>query len=625
VPRGVKEGPMKGYVPPPRLSLSNEPQPITRSITITEGISVKDLAEKLDIRAKDLIARLLARGVFATINQTLDAELASEMARFFGADTNVISFEEQAQKEIADAAATGEDGAAEAIPRPPVVTIMGHVDHGKTTLLDSIRSTSVAEGEAGGITQHIGAYKVRIQDKESPAYGREIVFLDTPGHEAFTRMRARGAKSTDIVVLVVAADDGVMPQTLEAIDHAHAAEVPIIVAVNKIDKPDAMPDRVKKQLADRGLMPEDWGGTTVFVDVSAKKKTNLNLLMEMICLVADLQELRANPDRSASGVVLEAKLDRGRGPVATVLVQDGTLRASDNFVVGNVYGKVRAMFDDRGAQLEEAPPSTPVEILGMEGLPQAGDQFVVVADRDKARGISEYREQKAREAALAKSSRVSLEGLAEQLKTAGTKELNIILKGDVGGSVEVLVDLLSKLSNDKVRLKVLRSGVGAITESDVLLASASNAIIIGFNVRPERKAQELADQEKVDIRLHSIIYELQDEIKRAMTGLLEPTIKETYQGRADVRETFRIPKVGTIAGCQVVDGLIKRDSEVRLLRDNVVVFKGKIASLRRFKDDASEVRNGMECGIAIANYGDIKVGDVIEAFVTERIAAEVIA
>ena len=625
VPRGVKEGPMKGYVPPPRLSLSNEPQPITRNITITEGISVKDLAEKLGIRAKDLIARLLVRGVFATINQTLDAELASEMARFFGAETNVISFEEQAQKEIAEAAATSEDGATEAVPRPPVVTIMGHVDHGKTTLLDSIRSTAVAEGEAGGITQHIGAYKVQVQDSESPAYGREIVFLDTPGHEAFTRMRARGAKSTDIVVLVVAADDGVMPQTLEAIDHAHAAEVPIIVAVNKIDKPEAMPDRVKKQLADRGLMPEDWGGTTVFVDVSAKKKTNLNLLMEMICLVADLQELRANPTRSASGVVLEAKLDRGRGPVATVLVQDGTLRTGDNFVVGNVYGKVRAMFDDRSAQLEEAPPSTPVEILGMEGLPQAGDQFVVVADRDKARGISEYREQKAREAALAKSSRVSLEGLAEQLKTAGTKELNIILKGDVGGSVEVLSDLLLKLSNEKVRLKVLRAGVGAITESDVLLASASNAIIIGFNVRPERKAQELAEQDKVDIRLHSIIYELQDEIKRAMTGLLEPTIKETYQGRADVRETFRIPKVGTIAGCQVTDGLIKRDSEVRLLRDNVVVFKGKVASLRRFKDDASEVRNGMECGIAIANYSDIKIGDVIEAFATERIAAEVIA
>jgi translation initiation factor IF-2 len=625
VPRGVKEGPMKGYTPPPRLSLSNEPQPITRSITITEGISVKDLAEKLGIRAKDLIARLLARGVFATINQTLDTELASEMARFFGADTNVITFEEQAAKDVSEAAAGEEGVTTEGVPRPPVVTIMGHVDHGKTTLLDSIRLTNVAGGEAGGITQHIGAYKVTILDKESPAFGRQIVFLDTPGHEAFTRMRARGAKATDIVVLVVAADDGVMPQTLEAIDHAHAAEVPIIVAVNKIDKPGALPDRVKKQLADRGLMPEDWGGTTVFVDVSAKQKTNLNLLMEMICLVADLQELKATPDRPATGVVLEAKLDRGRGPVATVLVQDGTLRASDNFVVGNVYGKVRAMLDDRGNQLETAPPSTPVEILGMEGLPQAGDQFVVVADRDKARGVSEYREQKAREATLAKSSRVSLEGLAEQLKTAGTKELNIILKADVGGSVEVLTDLLSKLSNEKVRLKVLRSGVGAITESDVLLASASNAIIIGFSVRPERKAQELAEQEKVDIRLHSIIYELQDEIKRAMTGLLEPTIKETYQGRAQVKETFRIPKVGTIAGCSVTDGIIKRDSEVRLLRDNNVVFTGKVGSLRRFKDDASEVRNGMECGISISNYGDIKVGDVIEAFVTEKIAAEAMA
>ncbi len=622
VPRGVKEGPMKGYTPPARMVVSNEPLPITRNITITEGISVKDLAEKLDIRVKDVISRLLGRGVFATVNQTLDAELASEMARFFGAETNVITFEEQAAKDTDAASAGSEESSVGAIARPPVVTIMGHVDHGKTTLLDAIRLTNVAGGEAGGITQHIGAYKVRIADKESPAYGREIVFLDTPGHEAFTRMRARGAKATDIVVLVVAADDGVMPQTIEAIDHAHAAEVPIIVAVNKIDKPDALPDRVKKQLADRGLMPEDWGGKTVFVDVSAKKKTNLNLLMEMILLVADLGELKATPERPATGVVLEAKLDRGRGPVATVLVQNGTLNASDNFVVGNVYGKIRAMFDDRGAPLQSAPPSTPVEILGMEGLPQAGDQFVVVADRDKARGISEYREQKAREATLAKSSRVSLEGLAEQIKTAGMKELNIILKGDVQGSVEVLSDLLAKLSNDKVRLKLLRSGVGAITETDILLASASNAIVIGFNVRPERKAQELADQEEVDIRLHSIIYELQDEIKRAMTGLLEPTIKETYQGRAEVQEVFRIPKVGTVAGCRVSDGLIKRDADVRLLRDNVAVFKGKIGSLRRFKDDAKEVTNGMECGISIANYGDIKVGDVIEAFVTTKVAAE---
>jgi translation initiation factor IF-2 len=623
VPRGVKEGPMKGYTPPARMTISNEPAPITRNITITEGISVKDLAEKLGIRAKDVIARLVVRGVFATINQTLDAELASEMARFFGADTEVITFEEQAAKDTTEATESKEEG-AEAVPRPPVVTIMGHVDHGKTTLLDSIRSTNVAGGEAGGITQHIGAYKVAITDKASPAYGREIVFLDTPGHEAFTRMRSRGAKATDIVVLVTAADDGVMPQTIEAIDHAHAAEVPIIVAVNKIDKPGAMPERVKKQLADRGLLPEDWGGKTVFVDVSAKQKTNLNLLMEMILLTADLQELKATPGRAASGLVLEAKLDRGRGPVGTILVQNGTLRAGDNFVVGNVYGKVRAMFDDRGKPLKEAPPSTPVEIIGLEGLPQAGDQFVVVTDREKARDISEYRGQKAREATLAKSSRVSLEGLAEQLKTAGMKELNVILKADVQGSVEVLGDLLGRLSNEKVRLKLLRSGIGAITETDVLLASASNAIIIGFNVRPERKAQELADQEKVDIRLHSIIYELQDEIKRAMTGLLEPTIKETYQGRAEVLETFRIPKVGTIAGCRVSDGLIKRDSEVRLLRDNVVVFKGKVASLRRFKDDASQVTSGMECGISIANYGDIKAGDVIEAFMTERIAAEAI-
>jgi translation initiation factor IF-2 len=623
VPYGKPEGPMKGFVPPPRLSLSTEPLPITRTITVSEGNSVKDLAEKLGIRAKDLIARLLARGVFATINQTLDSNLATDMARQFGADTNVITFEEQVTQET-EAVAQGEAEVG-AQSRPPVVTIMGHVDHGKTSLLDAIRTTDVAGGEAGGITQHIGAYKVRVTDPNSPAYGREIVFLDTPGHEAFTRMRARGSKVTDIVVLVVAADDGVMPQTIEAMDHAKAANVPIIVAVNKIDKPDALPDRVKKQLADRGLMPEDWGGTTVFVDVSAKQKTNLNLLMEMICLVADLQDLKAVPDRPATGSVLEAKLDRGRGPVATVLIQNGTLRAGENFVVGNVFGKVRAMFDDRGNALEAAAPATPVEILGLEGLPQAGDQFVVVTDRDKARGISEYREQKAREAALAKSSRVSLEGLAEQIKHAGMKELPIILKGDVQGSVEVLGDLLTKLSNEKVQIRILRSSVGAINEGDVLLASASNAIIIGFNVRPERKAQELAEQEKVDVRLHSIIYELQDEIKKAMTGLLEPTIREVHQGRAEVRDTFRIPKVGMVAGCYVLDGTIKRDSEVRLLRDNVVVFKGKVGSLRRFKEDASEVRNGMECGIAIQNYGDVKVGDVIEAYVTEKVAAEAMA
>jgi translation initiation factor IF-2 len=614
---------MKGFVPPPRLAVSNEPLPITRSITIAEGTSVKDLAEKLGVRAKDLIARLLMKGVPVTVNQSLDYELAKDLARHFGADAEAISFEDQAAQEMAQVGGiTQEAAAAAAVTRPPVVTIMGHVDHGKTSLLDAIRETDVAGGEAGGITQHIGAYKVRIAKEDSPAFGRQIVFLDTPGHEAFTRMRARGAKVTDIVVLVVAADDGVMPQTLEAMDHAQAAKVPIIVAVNKIDKPEAMPDRVKKQLADRGLLPEDWGGTTVFVDVSAKKRTNLNLLMEMICLVADLQELKANPERPATGTVVEAKIDRGRGAVATVLVQNGTLRIGDTFIVGNTFGKVRAMFDDRANLIEEAPPSTPVEVLGLEGLPEAGDQLLV-ADREKARQIAEYREQKAREAALAKSSKISLEGLAEQIKSAGVKELAIILKADVGGSAEVLSDTLTKLSTEKVKIKILRSGVGAITENDVLLASASNAVIIGFNVRPERKAQELAEMEKVDIRLHSIIYELQDEIKKAMAGLLEPIIKETYQGRAEVRETFRVPKVGTVAGCYVLDGHIKRDNEVRLVRDGVQVYKGKVGSLKRFKDDASEVRNGMECGINIQNFNDVKKGDVIEAFVTEKIAAEI--
>jgi translation initiation factor IF-2 len=614
---------MKGFVPPPRLAVSNEPLPITRSITIGEGISVKDLAEKLGVRAKDLIARLLMKGVMATVNQSLDFELAKDLARHFGAESEAISFEDQTAQEMATlAGATEATVAAAAVTRPPVVTIMGHVDHGKTSLLDAIRETDVAGGEAGGITQHIGAYKVKITKEDSPAFGRQIVFLDTPGHEAFTRMRARGAKVTDIVVLVVAADDGVMPQTLEAMDHAKAAKVPIIVAVNKIDKPEALPDRVKKQLADRGLMPEDWGGTTVFVDVSAKKRTNLNLLMEMICLVADLGDLKANPERPATGTVVEAKVDRGRGIVATVLVQNGTLRVGDNFIVGNTFGKVRAMFDDRSKAVEEAPPSTPVEVLGLEGLPQSGD-MLLVADREKARQIAEYREQRAREAALAKTSKLSLEGLAEQIKTAGTKELPIILKADVQGSAEVLADTLTKLSNEKVKIKILHTGVGAINENDVLLASASNAVIIGFNVRPERKAQELADMEKIDIRLHSIIYELQDQIRKAMSGLLEPIIKETYLGRAEVRETFRVPKAGTIAGCYVLDGLIKRDSDVRLVRDGVQVYKGKIGSLKRFKDDASEVRNGMECGINIANFNDVKKGDVIEAFVTERIAAEI--
>ncbi len=626
-PRGVKEGPMKGFNAQRFQSHQqmNEPVEITRTITITEGISLKDLAEKLDVRAKEIISRLLMRGVMATVNQTLDADLAKEISRQFGADTTVLSFEQQmaqeTESEMLEAIEKGEDVDIEGGLRAPVVTIMGHVDHGKTSLLDAIRETEVAAGEAGGITQHIGAYKVRIKDTGSPAFGREIVFLDTPGHEAFTRMRARGAKVTDIVVIVVAADDGVMPQTLEAVDHAQAAKVPIIVAVNKIDKPDAQPERVKKQLADRGLVPEAWGGSTIYVDVSAKKRTNLNLLLENICLVSDVANLRAIADRPAAGHVLEAKLDRGRGVVADVLIQQGTLRIGDTFIVGNTFGKVRAMFDDRGHALEEAGPSTPLELLGLEGLPAAGDQLQVLSDRDKAKNISQYREAKAREAQLSKSSRVTLEGLSEQIKNAGMKELPIILKGDVGGSVEVLADSLQRLSNEQVRVKILRTGVGAITESDVLLATASNAVIIGFNVRPERKAQEIAEQEGVDIRLHSIIYELQDEIKLAMAGLLDPIIKETYIGRAQVRQIFKVPKLGTIAGCSVQDGILRRDSEVKLMRGGVEVFKGKVGSLKRFKDDASEVRSGMECGIGLAGYGDVREGDVIEAFKVEKIAA----
>ncbi|MGB6160730.1 MAG: translation initiation factor IF-2, partial [Acidobacteriaceae bacterium] len=543
----------------------------------------------------------------------------------FGADVQVISFEDQMANEAMENILSTENPDELEVTRPPVVTVMGHVDHGKTSLLDAIRETDVAGGEAGGITQHIGAYKVKIAKADSPAFGREIVFLDTPGHEAFTRMRARGAKVTDIVVIVVAADDGVMPQTLEAIDHAKAANVPMIVAVNKIDKPEAQPDRVKKQLGDRGLVPEEWGGSTVFVDVSAKKRINLDLLLEMICLVADLQTLKATPNRLAVGTVIEAKLDRGRGAVASVLVQNGTLKNQDNFVVGNTFGKIRAMFDDRGRAVEEAGPSTPVEILGLEAMPDAGDTFLVVSDRDKARGIGQYRKMREREAQLAKSSRVTLEGLADSIQQAGMKELPLILKADVTGSEEVLADSLQKMSTEKVRIKVIHSGVGAITESDVLLASASNAIIIGFNVRPERKVADLAEQEEVEIRLHSIIYELQDEIRKAMLGLLEPVFRENFLGRAEVLNVFRIPKVGTIAGCRVTDGVLRRDSEVRLMRDGVPVYKGKLTSLKRFKDDAKEVSNGMECGVGISNFNDIKVGDTVESFVTEKIAAELTA
>ncbi|MDE1155567.1 MAG: translation initiation factor IF-2 [Acidobacteriaceae bacterium] len=600
-----KEVALKGYQP--RFGAAQIPMgetPITKQITVTEGISVKDLAEKLDIRGKDLIATLLMRGVMVTVNQSLDGELVKDVSRQFGAGATVITVEEQLENEALETLIENTEGLVE-ITRAPVVTIMGHVDHGKTSLLDAIRSTDVAAGEAGGITQHIGAYKVHVTKPDSPAFGREIVFLDTPGHEAFTRMRARGAKITDIVVVVVAADDGVMPQTLEAIDHARAAKVPMIVAVNKIDKPEADPSKVMQQLAARGVQATSMGGDIEFVEVSAKKRLNLDGLEEMICLVADTNEQKATPDRPAVGTVIEAKLDRGRGAVASVLVQNGTLRNQDSFIVGNTFGKIRAMFDDRGRQIDEAGPSTPVEILGLES--QSGCRAIpssVMADRDKAKGIAQYRKMKEREAQLAKSSRVSLEGLSEKIKQAGVKDLNLILKGDVQGSVEVLADSLQKMSTEKVRVKVLHSGVGAITESDVLLASASNAVIIGFNVRPERKAQELADQEKVEIRLHSIIYELQDEITKAMYGLLEPVYKEIYVGRAEVLQVFKITKVGQIAGCVVRDGLIKRDAQVRVLRDGEEVWKGKIAHSSASRKMCRSPSGRLECGIGIKFQGD---------------------
>jgi translation initiation factor IF-2 len=588
------------------------PPPITRIITLAEGMTVKDLADKLDVRVKDVLAKLLMRRMMMTINSTMDMDTAKDIAREFGAEIEMRSFEQEL------VSAEGDESRPEDIrPRAPVVTVMGHVDHGKTSLLDAIRETKVAEREAGGITQHIGAYHVDVGD------GRSVVFLDTPGHEAFTLMRARGAKVTDVVVLVVAADDGVMPQTREAIDHAKAANVPIVVAINKIDKPGANPDNVKRELAELNLVPEDWGGQTVMVPVSAKKRQNLDQLLEMILLSTDILELRANPKRSASGAVLEAKLDRGRGPVATVLVQDGTLNVGDNLIAGPVVGRVRALIDDRGRQVKSAGPATPVEVLGLTSLPQPGDPFQTVADAAKARQIATFRQAQAKERALgAKGGRLTLESLKEQIAEGGVKELPLIVKADVQGSAEVLADTLTKLSDDKVKIRIIRSGVGAINESDVLLASASNAIIIGFNVRPDRNAHDMAEREEIDIRLHSVIYNVTEEIKKSMEGLLEPTFKEVRVGTANVREVFKVPKVGAIAGCMVTDGRITRagEAQARLLRDNVVVFEGKISSLRRFKDDVSEVKSGLECGIGLQNFNDVKVGDVIEVFTMERVA-----
>ncbi|HMD31961.1 MAG TPA: translation initiation factor IF-2 [Candidatus Acidoferrales bacterium] len=598
-----------------RSGIAEAPPPVHREprpLTITEGISVRQLAEKLDVRAKELLATLLERGVFASINQPLDVQTATSLAEKFGGIVTVKSFEEEVVDEVSQ-----EEKTKGAEPRAPVVTVMGHVDHGKTSLLDAIRQTSVAAGEAGGITQHIGAYEVHAGE-------RKIVFIDTPGHEAFTRMRARGAKVTDVVVLVVGADDGVMPQTLEAISHAKSAGVPIVVAINKIDKPDAQPERVKRQLADQGLLAEEWGGDTVMVEVSAREKTNLDKLLEMILLVSDLRELKASSGVPASGTVLESRVDKGRGPVATVLVQNGTLHVGDFFFCGAVYGKVRAMFDDRANPIRAAGPSTPVEVLGLQGVPEAGDNFQV-ADEGKARHIVDYRQSKIREQTLARTAtgRITLDQLHEQLKAGEVKELPIVVKADVQGSVEVLNEMLPKLSTDAVKIKILHSSVGAVTETDVLLASASNAIVIAFNVRPDRKAADLAQQENVEIRTHTVIYELTDELKKALVGLLEPVYKEKHLGRAEVRNTFRIKGIGMVAGCYVTDGTIRRDAELRLVRDGGIVFTGRVSSLRRFKDDASEVRTGFECGLGIANFNDVKVGDIVEFFTVEALEAAV--
>ncbi|MFO7576192.1 MAG: translation initiation factor IF-2 [Pelovirga sp.] len=583
---------------------------IKRIIKISDSITVGELAKRMGVKAKELIAELMRQGSMVTINHPLDYESAAILASEFNYEVENVAFDEETILEV-EAPKEKEDAAADLQTRPPVVTIMGHVDHGKTSLLDAIREANVTAGEAGGITQHIGAYDVELD-------GRKITFLDTPGHEAFTAMRARGAGVTDIVILVVAADDGVMPQTREAINHAKAAGVPMIIAVNKMDKPEANPDRIKQDLTEFELVPEEWGGETIFVEVSAKQRTNLDTLLEMILLQAEVLELQANPDKRAKGSIVEARLDKGRGPVATVLVQDGTLKVGDAIVAGLHYGRVRTMTAASGEQVKSAGPSFPVEVTGLGGVPDAGDTFHAVESEKAAKEVSQHRQSKQRELDLAKSSKASLEQLFARMQEGAVEELAIIIKADVQGSVEAVRDALEKLTTETCRLNVIHTGVGGISESDVTLATASNAIVLGFNVRPETKARNLADSEGVDIRLYSVIYDAVNDIRDAMEGLLAPTLKEKHLGRVEVRETFHVSRVGTIAGCYVLDGKIVRNAKVRLIRDNVVVWEGKLSSLKRFKDDVKEVTTGYECGIGLENYNDLKVGDHIEAFEIEE-------
>ena len=585
------------------------PKAIKRRLKISEVINVGDLAKRMGIKSGDLIKKMIALGLVATLNQSIDYDVAALVAAEFGYEAEKVHYEEEQILKL------HADLPEELVGRPPVVTIMGHVDHGKTSLLDVIRKTNVTAGEAGGITQHIGAYHVHL-DKG------EIVFLDTPGHEAFTAMRARGAQITDIVILVVAADDGMMQQTKEAIDHARAAGVPIIVAINKIDKPNANPDRVKRQLADYGLVPEDWGGDTIFAEVSAKTGQGVDGLLELILLQAEVLELKANPNKLATGRIVEARLDKGRGPIATVLIQGGVLKTGDPFVCGIQFGKVRALYNDWGQKVDRALPSIPVEVHGFSGVPLAGDEFIVCEDEKTAKQIALTRLQKKREAELSKTGKVTLEKLYEQIQEGQVKELNIILKADVQGSIEAISEALHKLSTPAIKVIVIHSSPGAITETDILLASASKAIIIGFNVRPNHKVQEMAEQEQVDVRFYDIIYQLVSDVKDAMVGMLEPVYKEVVHGHAEIRDLFHVPKVGAIAGSLVTDGKIERNAKARLLRDHVVVYDGRIASLRRIKDDVKEVAAGYECGIRLEDYNDLKVGDIIESYILEETKPE---
>ncbi|MBW2643289.1 MAG: translation initiation factor IF-2 [Deltaproteobacteria bacterium] len=589
--------------------LITTPKAIKRRIKIDEVIALSDLAKRMGIKAGEIIKKLMDLGVMTTVNQAIDFDTAVLVAAEFDYELEKASFEEQ------DVLKIEKDDPDKLIARPPVVTIMGHVDHGKTSLLDVIRKTKVTENEAGGITQHIGAYHVST-DKG------QIVFLDTPGHEAFTAMRARGARVTDLVILVVAADDGVMPQTIEAINHSKAAKVPIIVAINKIDKDNADPERVQRELADTGLVPEDWGGDTIFVQVSAKKKQGIDDLLEMVLLQTEILELKANPDRLAMGYVVEAKLDSGRGPVATVLVKQGTLMIHNPVVCGVHYGKIRALLNDRGAQVTSAGPSMPIEIIGLSGVPNAGDELLALADEKNAKQVSAHRIQKQRSKELAKTSRLSLEKLYEQIQTNEVKDLNLIIKADVHGSIEALGDALTKLSNEEVRINVIHTATGTLTESDISLATVSDAIIIGFNVRPTSKIQALSHEENVDIRFYNVIYDIIKDIKDAMLGMMSSTFEERILGKAEIREVFHVPKVGAIAGCYVTEGKIERGQLARVLRDWIVCYEGKISSLRHFKDDVKEAQSGYECGIGIQKYNDIKVGDVIECYYLEEIKPE---